>query len=201
MRKNKIINFIIITAILVILIWLIIDEYKTNQIPENPTKNISNNQNTQNNKTKTEKKEQKTYPKEKVVTKYKGYDVIANLKISKIKLETNILKNFSEEAMKVCVTKLEGPNPNTNGNFCVVGHNFKNMFKNLKELKKGDTFTISDNKVGAVPYEIYDIYTVIPTDTSCLSQKTNKIKEVTLITCTTDSKKRIIVKAKEMEKK
>ena len=103
--------------------------------------------------------------------------------------------------MRACVTKLEGPNPNTNGNFCIVGHNFKNMFKNLKELKKGDTFTMSDNNIGKVTYEIYDIYTVVPTDTSCLSQKTNKIKEVTLITCTTDSKKRIIVKAREMEKK
>lgn len=195
MKKNKIINFIIIIAILIIMIWLIIDEYKEKQIPKNPSENISNTQNIQKDK------KQKTYPKEKVVSKYKGYDVIANLKIPKIKLETNILKNFSEEAMRVCVTKLEGPNPNTNGNFCIVGHNFKNMFKNLKELKKGDTFTISDNNIGKVTYEIYDIYTVVPTDTSCLSQKTNKIKEVTLITCTTDSKKRIIVKAREMEKK
>ena len=177
------------------MIWLIIDEYKEKQIPKNPSENISNTQNIQKDT------KQKTYPKEKVVSKYKGYDVIANLKIPKIKLETNILKNFSEEAMRACVTKLEGPNPNTNGNFCIVGHNFKNMFKNLKELKKGDTFTMSDNNIGKVTYEIYDIYTVVPTDTSCLSQKTNKIKEVTLITCTTDSKKRIIVKAREMEKK
>lgn len=196
MKKNKIINFIIITAILTIMIWLLIDEYKTKQIPQNPSENISKIEKESQNKTKKQKK----YPKEKVISKYKGYDVIANLKIPKIKLETNILKNFSEEAMRVCVTKLEGPNPNTNGNFCIVGHNFKNMFKNLKELKKGDTFTISDNKVGKVTYEIYDTYTVVPTDTSCLSQKTNKIKEVTLITCTTDSKKRIIVKAREMEK-
>ena len=195
MKKNKIINFIIIIGILIIMIWLIIDEYKEKQIPKNPSENISNTQNIQKDT------KQKTYPKEKVVSKYKGYDVIANLKIPKIKLETNILKNFSEEAMRACVTKLEGPNPNTNGNFCIVGHNFKNMFKNLKELKKGDTFTMSDNNIGKVTYEIYDIYTVVPTDTSCLSQKTNKIKEVTLITCTTDSKKRIIVKAREMEKK
>ena len=45
-------------------------------------------------------------------------------------------------------------------------------------------------------YKIYDINQVFPNDVSCLKQNTN-FKEVTLITCTSDSKKRIIVKAKE----
>ena len=54
-----------------------------------------------------------------------------------------------------------------------------------------------DNKVGKVTYEIYDIYKVVPEDVSCLSQETNGKKEVTLITCTSDSKMRIIVKSVE----
>ena len=69
------------------------------------------------------------------------------------------------------------------------------MFYNLKDLEIGDKLTISDNTVGIVEYEIYDIYMVIPEDVSVLSQDTNGRKEVTLITCTNDSKKRIIVKA------
>ena len=87
------------------------------------------------------------------------------------------------------------------GNMCVAGHNFKNknMFRNLRKLEKGDTFTISDNNVGKVEYEIYDMYTVPPEDISCLAQNTNNTKEVTLITCTRDSKQRIIVKAREKE--
>lgn len=215
MRKNRIINFIIIIIILVIMIWLIIDEYKNNQIQKNTSKyntNSLSNINTTNEqknskqdqnikKTQNKTESAKKYPKEKIISEYKGYDVTAKLEIPKIKLKTYVLKNFTEQAMKICITKLEGPNPNTNGNFCIVGHNFKNMFKDLKKMKIGDTFTISDNKVGKVTYEIYDIYTVVPQDTSCLSQKTNNLKEVTLITCTTDSKRRIIVKAQEMEKK
>ena len=72
------------------MIWLIIDEYKEKQIPKNPSENISNTQNIQKDT------KQKTYPKEKVVSKYKGYDVIANLKIPKIKLETNIFRRSNE---------------------------------------------------------------------------------------------------------
>jgi len=101
--------------------------------------------------------------------------------------------------LNVSVTKFLGANANEPGNFCIAGHNFKNknMFHNLKELEIGDEFKVKDNKVGIVNYEIYNIYTVVPEDVSCLSQNTNGEREVTLITCTNDSKKRIIIKSRE----
>lgn len=140
------------------------------------------------------------YPKEQIIEEYKGYTVCAKLEIPNIKLETYILKNYSIEALNISVTKFWGVNPNETGNCCIAGHNFKNknMFRNLKKLEIGDTFTISDNNIGKVEYEIFDIYTVFPKDTSCLNPETENQKEVTLITCTSDSKKRIIVKAKEI---
>ena len=46
-------------------------------------------------------------------------------------------------------------------------------------------------------YSVYDKFEVDPTDTSCTSQHTNGQKEITLITCTNDSKRRVIVKARE----
>lgn len=141
----------------------------------------------------------KEYPKEEVIKEYNGYPVIAKLKIPKIELETYILENYSESALNISVTKFWGANPNEIGNFCIVGHNFKrnNMFHNLKNLELGDRLFISDNNVGIVEYEIYDLYKVMPEDISVLSQETD-VKQVTLITCTSDSKKRIIVKAKEV---
>ena len=86
---------------------------------------------------------------------------------------------------------------------CVAGHNFKNknMFRNLRKLEKGDKFTISDNTVGKVEYEIFDMYIIKRINivaVSCLAQNTNGEKQVTLITCTRDSKERIIVKAREV---
>lgn len=128
---------------------------------------------------------------------WKGYDVSAKLEIPSIKLETYILKNYSEHALQISVVKFWGANPNEIGNFCVVGHNYQNnhMFKNLYKLKIGDSIFVSDNKNGKLEYRVNDMYTVLPEQTNCLSQKTNGKRELTLITCTKDSKERIIIKA------
>ena len=132
-----------------------------------------------------------------ILTTYKGYPVIAKLEIPKINLETYVLSEYSEQALGVSVTKFYGKNPNEVGNFCIAGHNYitKNMFHDLKKLSIGDTFSLIDTNNNKVNYKIYLIETVEPNETQCLSQKTDGKIEVTLITCTTDSLKRIIVKA------
>lgn len=143
---------------------------------------------------------QKQYPKEEIIKEYKGYEVCARLQIPAIELETYVLKEYSIQALNVSVTKFWGANPNQIGNFCVAGHNFvrKNMFRNLKKLVVGDKIIVTDNSVGIVEYEVYDIFQVNPKEVDCLDQETNGKREITLITCTTDSKKRIIVKAREI---
>lgn len=144
--------------------------------------------------------EEKEYPKEKISGTYNGYDVCAKLVIPKISLETNVIANYSEDALRNSVVKFWGVEPNNTGNFCIAGHNFKNknMFSKLKKLKLGDRLFITDKKVGKVEYEIFKINIVLPEDVSCLKAITEDEKEVTLITCTIDSKKRIVVKAKEI---
>ena len=149
---------------------------------------------------KVQKTNTKEYPKVEIEKTYKGYDVCAKLEIPAISLVTNVLKNYSTSALNVSVTKFWGVDPNQIGNFCVAGHNFKNknMFRNLKKLNVGDKLFVTDEKIGKVEYEIFDIYKVFPEDTSCLIPFVAEEREVTLITCTTDSKQRIIVKAKEI---
>lgn len=139
----------------------------------------------------------KQYPKEYVLKNYKGYDVCAKIEIPSISLEANILSEFSNKALKVSCTKFWGVEPNQEGNFCVAGHNYKNMFYGIKKLQIGDTFFITDNEVGKVEYEIFYIDKVVPENVECLDAVTIGEKEVTLITCTSDSKYRIIVKARE----
>lgn len=197
-EKDKFINFIIIGIILLIMAGLSIDEYKNNKIQEKTSQYTANSISTNQIETKNTEK----YPKEEIIEEYKGYQVIAKLEIPEIKLETYILRNFSTESLNVSVTKFWGADPNQIGNFCIAGHNFqnKNMFRNLKNLEIGNNIIISDNTIGKINYEIYNIYTVYPSDVSCLSQETNGKREVTLITCTSDSKERIIVKAREKEK-
>lgn len=149
---------------------------------------------------KVQKTNTREYPKVKIEKTYKGYDVCAKLEIPSISLVTNVLKNYSTSALNVSVTKFWGVEPNQIGNFCVAGHNFKNknMFRNLKKLNVGDRLFVTDEKIGKVEYEIFDIYKVFPEDISCLTPSIAGEREVTLITCTTDSKQRIIVKAKEV---
>ncbi len=207
MKKNrKIYSIIIIFIILFIIIVVSVDEYKEKNIEKNKkqydVKNLSSNYNKEiEGALKVEEiKENQKYPKEEVIEDYKGYKVSAKLEIPKIKLETYVLEEFSNDSLNVSVTKFWGPNPNEVGNLCIAGHNFqrKNMFRNLKKLEIGDTFYISDNKIGKLEYEVYELYRVTPDDISCLSQETEGKREVTLITCTNDSKKRIIVKAREV---
>lgn len=151
-------------------------------------------------KEKVEKSNTREYPKVEIEKTYKEYHVCAKLEIPAISLVTNVLKNYSTSALNVSVTKFWGVDPNQIGNFCVAGHNFKNknMFRNLKKLNIGDRLFVTDEKIGKVEYEIFDIYKVFPEDTSCLTPSIADEREVTLITCTTDSKQRIIVKAKEV---
>ena len=134
----------------------------------------------------------------KYIRELKGYNVVAELEIPKIKLNMDILQEYSENALQISATKFYGPNPNETGNFCISGHNFNSkMFKNLKKLSNGDEISLTDGYGETTKYEVYDVYKVNPDDTSCLAQNTEGKKEITLITCTADSKQRIIVKAKE----
>lgn len=210
LKKRKLIRNLIIFLILLIIIWILSQSYKESKIKEKTqyhTQNISikeeinTNEIQEQNDVIIEEIPKKEYIKEDIITEYKGYEVAAKLQIPKIDLETYILQNYTVKALKVSPTKFWGANANQIGNFCIAGHNYinKNMFYNLKDLEIGDRFFISDNEIGKLEYEIYNIYIVEPEDVSCLSQATNGKREVTLITCTTDVKKRIIIKAIEIE--
>lgn len=201
--KNKIIDIIIIFIILCGTIWIALENRDETNIVEEKNEINQETKDIEDNIVKSDnnKKEKKKYPRAEVIKTYNGYKVTAKLEIPAINLKTYVLENYSTSALNVSVTKFWGADPNKEGNFCIAGHNFirKNMFRNLKKLNEGDELYILDNYIGKVEYEIYNIYKVDPKDTSCLSQKTNGKKEVTLITCTNDSKKRIIVKAREAQ--
>ena len=139
-----------------------------------------------------------------IPSKYNGYPVIAKLEIEKINLDTLVLKEHNKQTLATSATKFFGANPNEIGNFCIAGHNYitKNMFHNLKKVNVGDKIKLTDLTGRSINYKVYKKSTVLPNETQCLSQKTNGRTELTLITCTTDSSKRIVIKAiKEGEEK
>lgn len=199
--KKHIISIIILMTIISLMIWLVIEKYQDTKIPVREQQITSIENNIEENTiivSKQNTNKQKEYPKEEIIQEYKGYDVCAKLEIPSIKLETYVLKNYSVHALNISVTKFWGANPNQIGNFCIAGHNFKNsnMFSNLKKLEIGEKIYVTDNDIGEVEYTIYNIEKVIPENVECLDQDTRN-REVTLITCTSDSSLRIIVQAKE----
>ena len=164
-----------------------------------PNKEVKIEKISENKTIETNNSNEKEHP---LLTEYKGYSAIAKLEIPVINLETYVLSDFSEEALQISVTKFYGGNPNEPGNFCISGHNYvlKNMFHDLKNLNIDDEIYLTDALYRKVKYKIYDIFTVYPKQTTVLSQETNGKTELTLITCTSDSKKRIIIKAEKNER-
>lgn len=128
-----------------------------------------------------------------------GYNVLGMLAIEKLGIAKNILEETTDEALNLSVTKFYGPNINEEGNFCITGHNYKDVFAYADTLELGDTFYIVD-KINRqrVNYKIYDKYTVKPEDLDCLNQETNGKRVVTLITCNPGGLTRLIIKAQEI---
>lgn len=132
------------------------------------------------------------------------YTTIASINIPKINVNYPILEGETgsleetESIIKIAPAKFWGANPNKAGNFCIVGHNYLNskFFSKVPTLENGDIIEITDENKKTLSYSVYTKYEVLPEDVSCLDQETNGRKEITLITCTNDSQKRVIVKAR-----
>lgn len=144
-------------------------------------------------------------PEEQKVTAKDGtvYYTIGQINIPSINCQYPILASDTENydtLLKIAPVKFHGANPNEIGNFCIVGHNYRNsqFFSKVPKLENGDIIEITDTFGKTLQYEVYDKYTTVDTDTSCTSQMTNEKREVTLITCTNASDEhRVIVKARE----
>jgi len=128
------------------------------------------------------------------------YYTIATINIPKINVNYPIFSETTTELLKISPCKFWGADPNQEGNFCIVGHNYRNrhFFSKVPTLENGDIIEITDMYGRTLQYAVYDKFVVEPDDTACTSQLTNGRTEITLITCTDDSKQRVIVKAREI---
>ena len=129
------------------------------------------------------------------------YYTAAVLNIPKLGINYPVLSDTSVELLKISLNKYWGPEANEVGNYCIVGHNYKNtrFFSKLNELVNGDVVELTDLTGRTLQYRIYDSYIVEPTDVSCTSQLTRGRKELTLITCANNGKQRLVVKATEIK--
>lgn len=122
------------------------------------------------------------------------------LTIPSLGIKYPVLSETSDELLKISLNKFWGGSPNSVGNYCIVGHNYRSgkMFGKLARINTGDSVYLQDMSGKKLEYQVYDRYVVDPEDVACTSQITNGLKEMTLITCTEQGKRRLIVKCREV---
>jgi sortase A len=134
----------------------------------------------------------------------KSGEVLARLKIKKISLDTIVLEGASIENLKKAPSHLEKtPLPGEKGNCVISGHRvtYGAPFRKLDQLKTGDLIEITSFNGEKYVYQIYRVYSTLPTDSKVLAS--TKLAELTLTTCDPphSARKRLIVKARLLPQK
>ena len=129
-----------------------------------------------------------------------GYNVIGTIEIPKVDLKCAILEEVTPRSIEIAVGMMyTTAGLNEPGNTVIYGHNYRNgtFFSNNKKLKNGDEIKITDQKGEEVTYIIYKIYETDANDATYMTRDTQGRREISLQTCTDDSKARIIIWAAE----
>lgn len=132
------------------------------------------------------------------VKKYKGFDVLGTIEIPKTGVDLPILDARTTKALNTSCILQYGPGPNEVGNTVIAGHNYRNgkFFSNNYKIENGDTIYITDNSGKRLKYVVYNKYQTTPEDADYMDRDTAGQPEISLTTCTDDSKARIIIWAK-----
>ena len=129
---------------------------------------------------------------------YQGFGVLGTMEIPAIKFKYPVLEKVTKKSIETAVAFLYGAGLNQPGNTVIIGHNYRNglFFSNNKKLNINDKIYITDNDGKKLTYTIYNKFETTPEDTSFYQRDTGGKPEVTLSTCTDDSKARLIICAK-----
>lgn len=129
---------------------------------------------------------------------YKGFGVVGTMEIPKTNFKYPILEKVTKKSIETAVAFLYGTGINQLGNSVIIGHNYRNglFFSNNKKLNNGDKIYVTDNDGKKLTYTIYSKFETTPEDTSFYQRDTKGKPEITLSTCTDDSKARLIIFAR-----
>jgi len=129
---------------------------------------------------------------------YQGFGVLGTMEIPATNFKYPVLEKVTKKSIETAVAFLYGSGLNQPGNTVIIGHNYRNglFFSNNKKLNINDKIYITDNDGKKLTYTIYNKFETTPEDTSFYQRDTGGKAEVTLSTCTDDSKARLIICAK-----
>lgn len=131
---------------------------------------------------------------------YNGFDVAGTIEIPATNVKYPVLEQYeySPKALETSVVILYGVGLNQVGNTTIAGHNYRNnlFFSKNKNLKIGDKIYITDSTGKRLPYTIYDKFEAAENDSDYITRDTQGAIEISLTTCTDDSKARTIILAR-----
>ncbi len=131
---------------------------------------------------------------------YNGFDVAGTIEIPATKIKYPIIEQYeySPKALETSVVILYGVGLNQVGNTTIAGHNYRNglFFSNNKKLNVGDKIYITDSTGKRLSYTIYDKREVAENESDYITRDTQGAIEISLTTCTDDSKARTIILAR-----
>lgn len=134
------------------------------------------------------------------VVQYEGYNVVGKIEIPAIELNYPILERTTPDSIELAVAVLYTANGlNQPGNTLIVGHNYRSgaFFGNNDKLQLNDKVYITDTSGTRIKYNIYNIYETSAEDGDFIMRETNGKREISLSTCTNNSKARLIIWAVE----
>lgn len=135
------------------------------------------------------------------VVTYNGFTVVGRMEIPDIDLDLPVLERATRNSLEQSIGVLMGPGLNQVGNTIIVGHNYRNgtFFSRNEELENGDEIYITDTSGTRIEYTIYNIYTTSSEDSDYITRDTAGKREISLSTCTDDSRYRLVIWAREVE--
>ena len=130
---------------------------------------------------------------------YKGFKVLGKIEIPKTKVNLPVLEKVTPKSLEASVGVLYGPGINQVGNTVIIGHNFRKgtFFSNNKKLSVGDKIYLTDMQGTKITYTITKKYTTTTDDFDYAGRDTKGKREISLSTCTDDTKNRLVIWAKE----
>lgn len=134
------------------------------------------------------------------VPKYNGFEIAGTIEIPATNLKCPIISRtaYSKASLETSVVEIYGAGLNQVGNTTIAGHNYRNgnFFSNNKKLNIGDKIYITDLTGKRLSYTIYNKYEADENEADYMSRDTQGATEISLTTCTDDSKARLIIWAK-----
>lgn len=133
---------------------------------------------------------------------YRGYAVEGKLEMPPVNLQYPVLEQMTNaNELEVSIAIQYGVGLNKVGNTVLIGHNYRSglFFGSNKKMNIGDVIYITDTATGTrVAYQIYNKYTTEESDTSYFNRNTDGKREVSLVTCQSNNKYRLVLLAREM---